>query len=135
MADQRTLHTKLASTAVLNTFCVTIVYICNIVYTTQAKIFNSSKINARGKQIDFSRLVSMKMPKTWFSEFLYMKRTGVVGRLWDIFQVEDHSRNSVSYIKSLRILALESLEALKMYYVIGASIPSPHRESTDSLII
>ena len=50
------------------------------------------------------------------------------------FQVEDHSRNSVSYLKGLRILALESLEALKMYYMIGASVPSLHRESTDSLI-
>ena len=42
-----------------------------------------------------------------------------------------HSRNSVSYIISLRILALESLEASDM---IGASVPSLHRESTDSLI-
>ena len=45
-------------------------------------------------------------------------------RLWDSFQVEDHSRNSVSYLKSLRILALESLEAFKMYYTIGASVSS-----------
>ena len=29
---------------------------------------------------------------------------------------------------------LSSLEALIMYYVIGASVPSLHRESTDSLI-
>ena len=42
-------------------------------------------------------------------------------------RVEDNSRNSVSYLKGLRILALESLEALKMYYVIGASMPSLHR--------
>ena len=49
-------------------------------------------------------------------------------RLWDSFQVEDHSRNSVSHLKGLRILALESLEALKMYYVIGGSVPSLHRE-------
>ena len=28
----------------------------------------------------------------------------------------------------------ESLEAFKMYYVIGASVSSLHRESTDSMI-
>ena len=70
------------------------------------------------------------MTKTRFSEFLYTKRTGPL----DSFQVEDHSRNSVSYLKSLRILALESLEAFKMYYAIGASVSALHRESTDSPI-
>ena len=66
------------------------------------------------------------MTKTRFSEFLYTKRTGVVGDSGIVFRQEDHSRNSVSYLKSLRILALESLEALKMYYVIDASVPSLH---------
>ena len=32
-----------------------------------------------------------------------------------IFQVDDHSRNLVSYQKSLRFPALESLDALKMH--------------------
>ena len=41
----------------------------------------------------------------------------------------DHSRNTVSYLKGLRIQAFESLEALKMYYAIGASVSSLHRES------
>ena len=65
----------------------------------------------------------LKMTKTWFSEFLYTKQTGVVSDTG----VENHSRNSVSYLKCLRIIALESLEALKMYYVIGTSVPSLHR--------
>ena len=59
----------------------------------------------------------VSMTKTWFAEFLYTKWTGVVSdSAWDSFQVEDHSRNSVNYLKGLRILVLESLEALKMYY-------------------
>ena len=62
------------------------------------------------------------MTKTRFSEFLYTKQTGVVSDTG----VEDHSGNSVSYLKGLRIIALESLEALKMYYVIGTSVPSLH---------
>ena len=33
-----------------------------------------------------------------------------------------------------KALKLESLEAFKMYYVMRASAPSLHRESTDSLI-
>ena len=49
--------------------------------------------------------------------------------------IKDHSRNSVSYPKSLRIQAFKTLESFKMYYAIGASISSLHRESTDSLII
>ena len=70
-----------------------------------------------------------------FAKFLYMKQMGVVSDS-EIFQVEEHSRNLVIYlIKNLRILALEILE------VVGASVPSPHRESgesgesTDSLTI
>ena len=36
--------------------------------------------------------------------------------------------------ESLRIQAFESLEGFKMYYAIGTSVSSLHRESTDSLI-
>ena len=53
--------------------------------------------------------------ETRFVEFLCTKRRGVVSDSGIVFQVEDHSRNSVSYLKGLRILALESLEALKMH--------------------
>ena len=51
--------------------------------------------------------------------------------------IKGHSRNTVSYPKSLRIQAFESLDAFNMYYAIGASVLSlgPYiRESTDSLI-
>ena len=67
-----------------------------------------------------------------FAKYLYMKQMGVVSDS-EIFQVEEHSRNLVIYL--IRILALEILE------VVGASVPSPHRESgesgesTDSLTI
>ena len=42
---------------------------------------------------------------------------------------KNHSRNTVSYmyIKSLRNEAFESLEALTMYYTMGASVSSLHR--------
>ena len=73
------------------------------------------------------------MTKTQFCRISIHEADGVISDS-DIFLVEDHSRNSVSYLKSLRILALESLEAIKMYYMIGTSVPSLHRESTDSLI-
>ena len=46
-------------------------------------------------------------------------------RLWGTFWVKDHSRNTISY---------QGLEAFIMYYVIGASDASLHRESTYSLI-
>ena len=45
---------------------------------------------------------------------------------------KNHSRNTVSCPKSLRIQAFESLEAFKMYYAIGASVLSLHGESSDS---
>ena len=51
---------------------------------------------------------------------------------------EDHSRNTVRYQKSLRIQAFESLDGFKMYYMIlmiGTSVSSLHRESSDSLIL
>ena len=54
------------------------------------------------------------------------------GRRWDTLWIKDHSRNTVSYPTSLRIQAFDSLDALKMYYTIGASVSSLHRESTDS---
>ena len=44
--------------------------------------------------------------------------------------LQKHSKLS----KKPRIQAFESLEAFKMYYAIGASVSSLHRESTDSLI-
>ena len=53
---------------------------------------------------------------------------------WDTLWMKDHSRNTVSYSKGLRIQAFESLEAFRMYYAIGASVSSLHRESTDSPI-
>ena len=48
---------------------------------------------------------------------------------------KDHSRNTASSSRSLSIQVFESLETLKMYYAIGVSMSSLHRESTDSLII
>ena len=42
----------------------------------------------------------------------------------------EHSKLS----KSLRIQAFESLDGFKMYYAIGTSVSSLHRESTDSPI-
>ena len=53
---------------------------------------------------------------------------------WDTLWMKDHSRNTVHYPKSLRIQAFESLEAFRMYYAIGVSVSSLHRESTDSYI-
>ena len=52
------------------------------------------------------------------------------GTLW----LKDHSENTVSYPKSLRIQAFESLDAFKMYYAIGASVSYIRRESTYSLM-
>ena len=43
-----------------------------------------------------------------------------------------HKHSKLS--KTLGIQAFESLGAFKMYYSIGASVSSLHRESTDSLI-
>ena len=40
----------------------------------------------------------------------------------------------MGYFKRLITLWSVSLEAFKMYYVMRASAPSLHRESTDSLI-
>ena len=54
---------------------------------------------------------------------------------WDPLWIKDHSRNTVSYPKSLRIQAFESLDGYKMYYATGASVSSLHRASTDSLIL
>ena len=71
-----------------------------------------------------------KMTKTRFCRFPDLTLTGRSGTLW----TKDHSRNTVSYLKGLRIQAFESLEAFKMYYAIGASVSYLHRESTDSLI-
>ena len=70
------------------------------------------------------------MTKTRFCRFPDLTLTGRSGTLW----TKDHSRNTVSYLKGLRVQAFESLEAFKMYYAIGASVSSLHRESTDSLI-
>ena len=39
------------------------------------------------------------------------------------------------YFKRLKTSGSVSLEAFKMYYVMLASAPSLHRESTDSLIM
>ena len=44
--------------------------------------------------------------------------------------LQKHSKLS----KSLRVQAFESLEDLKMYYVIGMYVSSLYIESTDSLI-
>ena len=44
--------------------------------------------------------------------------------------LQKHSKPSKTFIMQ----ALESLGAFKMYYRIGASVPSLHRESTNSLI-
>ena len=40
----------------------------------------------------------------------------------------------MGYLKRLKTSGSVSLEAFKMYYVMRASAPSLHRESTDSLI-
>ena len=40
----------------------------------------------------------------------------------------------MGYFKRLKTSGSVSLEAFKMYYVMRASAPSLHRESTDSLI-
>ena len=50
---------------------------------------------------------------------LYLRR--------DTLWMKDHSRNTVSYSKGLRIQAFESLEAFRMYYAIGVSVSSLHR--------
>ena len=44
------------------------------------------------------------------------------------YTVKDHSRNTVSALKTLRIYigAFECLEAFKMYYAIGVSVLSLH---------
>ena len=80
------------------------------------------------------RLLKKKMTKSRFFRFPYLTLTGCSSKCWDALWIKDHSRNTVSYPKSLRIQAFESLEAFKMYYVIGASVSSLHRESTVSLI-
>ena len=41
----------------------------------------------------------------------------------------------MGFLKRLKTSGSVSLEAFKMYYVMRASAPSLHRESTDSLII
>ena len=41
----------------------------------------------------------------------------------------------MEYFKRFKTSGSESLEPFKMYYVMRASTPSLHRESTDSLII
>ena len=41
----------------------------------------------------------------------------------------------MGYFKRLKTSGSVSMEAFKMYYVMRASAPSLHRESTDSLII
>ena len=41
----------------------------------------------------------------------------------------------MGYFKRLKTSGSVSLEAFKMYYVMRASAPSLHRESTDSLIM
>ena len=47
--------------------------------------------------------------------------------------MKDHSRNALTYQTGLRIQPCEGLEALKIYYTIGRSVSSLHREreSTD----
>ena len=40
----------------------------------------------------------------------------------------------MGYFKRLKTSGSVSMEAFKKYYVMGASTPSLHRESTDSLI-
>ena len=46
---------------------------------------------------------------------------------------KDYSINTASSSRSLSIQVFESVEAFKMYYAIGASMSSLHRESTDSV--
>ena len=72
-----------------------------------------------------------KMTKSLFCRFPYLTLTGRSSGAGVLY---DHSRSTVSYPKSLRIQVFESLEAFKMYYAIGVSVSSLHRESTDSLI-
>ena len=59
---------------------------------------------------------------------------GVYWPRWGTFSIEEHARNTVGCLKSFRIEVLESLEAFKMYSMIGTFASSLHRESTDSLI-
>ena len=59
---------------------------------------------------------------------------GAFQRSWETFWREDHSSNTVSYLKSLRIEALESYEALELFCAIGVSAPALPRESSDSLL-
>ena len=55
--------------------------------------------------------------------------SNVLAALGYTLWIKGHSINTVSYPKSLRIQAFESLEAFKMYYAIGTSVSSLHRES------
>ena len=48
--------------------------------------------------------------------------------------MKEHSRNALSYLKSLENEAFGSYDGFKMYCAIGVSRSSLHRESTDSLI-
>ena len=52
---------------------------------------------------------------------------GPLQQCWDSLWVTDLFSNTVSYIQ-----AFDGLEAFKMYYMIGASVSSLHRESTNS---
>ena len=52
---------------------------------------------------------------------------------WDTLWMKDHSRNTVSYSKGLRIQAFESLEAFTMYYAVGVFVSSLHIESLPTL--
>ena len=76
------------------------------------------------------RLKKKKMMKSQFCRYPYLTLTGHSSDA----RIKDHSRNTVSYPKSLRIQAFESLEDFKMYYAIGAVHPChPYIESLPTL--
>ena len=72
----------------------------------------------------------MTMTKSRFCRFPYIPHSDGPFYFMDKRPLQKHSKRS----KSLKIQAFERLEAFKMYYAIGASESSQHRESTDSLI-
>ena len=54
---------------------------------------------------------------------------------WECCWLENHTQNMVRHLERLKPPTFECVQAFPMFGGVGVSMPSLHRESTDSLIM